>query len=193
MEPELYLQCSQEPATWHDPDPDERSPYPNSRVLKHSISRLKTLIVVHLVKNYSGFNGGYRPETDEISPHPRYVLKNSLFPMSTIAAQLASNSTAFYISWTFIAVSMAHTLSQINPSHILTYCFAQIYFVTSYHLRLGPPADLCLSRFLPEFVHAFLIVPMRATSPAHLIFLDLNTRMYSWHFIFWEDECRLCS
>jgi hypothetical protein len=49
----------------------------------------------------------------------------------------------------------------------------------SSHLRLGLLSDHSPSGFPTKILYAFLILPMRPTCPAHLIFLDLITLVIS--------------
>jgi hypothetical protein len=48
--------------------------------------------------------------------------------------------------------------------------------ISSTHLRLGLPSGLFPFGFLTNILHAFLVSPIRATYPAHLILLDLIKR-----------------
>jgi hypothetical protein len=45
--------------------------------------------------------------------------------------------------------------------------------ILSAHLRLGLPNGLLPSGFLTNILYAFLLSPIRATFPGHLILLDL--------------------
>jgi hypothetical protein len=142
------------------------------------MSSLKTLKVAHLVKNCSGFDGRSCPEPDETSPSPRCFLKNSLFAMKNLEHYSRSSSQQFFRFLPVLDVYYRvhgplhlHTLSQSNPAHILTHSFVQTHLITSYHIRLSLPTDMCFSRFLPEFIYISLIFSTRAMSPAHLILL----------------------
>jgi hypothetical protein len=70
-------------------------------------------------------------------------------------------------------------LSQIDPVHTTPSHLSQI-LILSTHLRLGLPSGLFLSGFPTNILYAFIFSPIRATCPAHLIFLDLVILDYIW-------------
>jgi hypothetical protein len=64
-------------------------------------------------------------------------------------------------------------LSQINPISTFPPCFSEFHLNITSHLRLRLPNGLLPSGFSTKNSYAFLISPIRATCPAHLILLDL--------------------
>jgi hypothetical protein len=64
-------------------------------------------------------------------------------------------------------------LSQIDPVHTIPSYLSKIYFNIVQYLRLGLPSVLFPSGFPTNILYVFLLYPIRATFPAHLILLDL--------------------
>jgi hypothetical protein len=93
--------------------------------------------------------------------------------------QLLRNFPAFYGTQMFItaftralhwSLSWARWILSIS-SHPFSLRFV---LPTTFHLRLGLPSGLFPSSFANNILYAFLIVPIHATFPAHIILLDLN-------------------
>jgi len=80
---------------------------------------------------------------------------------------------------TFITVfTKAHQLSlysarciQSTPNHPIS---LRSFLILSSFLRLDPPSGLFFSGSQTKILYSFLISPMRATFPTHLILLDTN-------------------
>jgi hypothetical protein len=80
-------------------------------------------------------------------------------------------------------------LSQIDPVHIIHFSLRST-LIPSTHLRLDLPSGLFLSGIPTSILYAFLYSPIRATSAAHLILLDLiillgeEYKLWSSSFLF---------
>jgi hypothetical protein len=73
-------------------------------------------------------------------------------------------------------------LNHINPVHAFSFYFLKILLVLSSNLRLGLPSGLIPSGFPTKALYEPLLSPIRATSLASLILIDLINRI-----IFGED------
>jgi hypothetical protein len=80
-------------------------------------------------------------------------------------------------------------VNHLNPAHIITpYFFNTVtILILSSHLRQVLATCLFPSGFTSKIAYAFLISPMRATCPAHLILIDLIIQIRS------GGELKLCS
>jgi hypothetical protein len=68
-----------------------------------------------------------------------------------------------------LSVSWAGSIQSVSPHPSAL----RSILILSSHLRLGLPRGLSSSGLPTKFLYAFLLSLMRATCPAHLIFLDL--------------------
>jgi len=75
-------------------------------------------------------------------------------------------------------------LTQVNPVHAPRPTTLRPILILSYHLRLGLPSGLFPSGFFTKTPHARFLSPIRATCPAHVVLLNLTTR------IVFGDDCR---
>jgi len=74
--------------------------------------------------------------------------------------------------------SLVRILNQMDSVHILTTHFSILMLASL--LRLVFSSGLFPSGFPIRFLYAFLISPMRATFPAHLLLLELITLIISY-------------
>jgi len=72
--------------------------------------------------------------------------------------------------------SVGPSLSQLYPLHAL------LFYISKFYFNIILPSTPTLSRWSLSF--RFLLFPMRATCPTHLIFLDIITR------IIFVEECK---
>jgi hypothetical protein len=87
-------------------------------------------------------------------------------------AQLLKKFPEFYRNRRFITViTRARHLSLSWTSHPISLWSIEI----SYHLQLGLPSGLFPSGFSTKILYPFIISPISAKYPAHLILLDLIT------------------
>ena len=118
-----------------------------------------------------------------------YLLTYLLTPWSRVllekltGSQLVKKFPALYGTRRFItAFTSARRLSlsrasliQSMPPHPTS---LSSIVILSFHLRLDLPSGLFPSGFPTKILYTPLLSPMRATCPAHLIFLDFITRTY---------------
>ena len=115
--------------------------------------------------------------------HPQYLLTplNSVVLNKLTVSQLVNKFPAFYGTRRFItAFTSARHLSLSWARSIYSMLPHATYWssilILSSHLSLGLPSGLYLSDFPTKTLCTPLLSPIRATYPAHLIFLDLITR-----------------
>jgi hypothetical protein len=65
------------------------------------------------------------------------------------------------------------TQIQMHPFHTFPLCFPKIHSNIIYHLRVGLQSGFFISDPLIKMLYAFLISPIPATFPAHLILFHL--------------------
>lgn len=70
-----------------------------------------------------------------------------------------------------------HVLSQINPFHALLLYFFESILILSSKIRTGFASVFFLASCPPENLFAYTVSLVLATYPAHLIHLDLITRI----------------
>jgi len=122
-----------------------------------------------------------------------YFLTYLLTPRSTVllekltVPQPVKKYPSFYGTWRFITVftsarhlsqSWASSIQSILP-HLTSW---RSILILSYYLRLGLPSGLFPPGSPTKTLHTPLLSPIRATCPAHLINIDLITRIYVWTF-----------
>jgi hypothetical protein len=86
--------------------------------------------------------------------------------------QLLKNFPAFYGTRRFITVFTRALYWSLSGDRSILFLLRSI-IILSTHLRLRPPSGLFSSGFPTNILYAFLLSPIRATYPAHLILLDL--------------------
>jgi len=80
----------------------------------------------------------------------------------------------------------------MNPVHTFPPYFSKSHSNIFSHLRQGFPSGLFPSGFLTKILHAFPTSPTRAIFPAHLILLDMITRIiFGGVYKLWEQFSQL--
>ena len=119
-------------------------------------------------------------------------------------SRFSANPNIFHILWTpkfYTVFTRTHHVPllrvgwiQCTPSHQFALRSTSALILSS-HLRLCVPIGLFLSGFPTKRLCAFFFSPMRATWPAHVIFLDLITTniwlgMQNKNFLVWCNKLK---
>jgi hypothetical protein len=149
--------------------------------------------LIHFVENNPRYG-------DAESRHESDLLTHSLIELSPSweAANCAATQEFPSILWNMKVYYHVHKssllvpiLSQINPIHTIQSYLSKIHLILSTHLRLRLPSGLLPSGFPINILYVFLLSPIRATCPTHLVLLGLiiliilGEEYKLWDLILW--------